>query len=75
MSSSLASPPGLPMPEIIADPPVAPLLSRCYRCYRRCFARCYPLFRPLLFRCFRDEKFSNFNLLTLIAFFRARIRL
>ena len=41
MSSPLASPPGLPMPEIIADPRVAPLLFRCYPLFR-------PLFRPLL---------------------------
>jgi hypothetical protein len=29
------------MPDIVADLPLAPLLSRCYR-------RCYPLLPPLL---------------------------
>jgi hypothetical protein len=40
MSVSLASPPGLPMPEIVADLPLAPLLSAVIRCY--------PLLPPLL---------------------------
>jgi hypothetical protein len=64
MSDSLTSPPNLSMPDIIADLPAAPLLSRCLR-------RCYPLFAPLfapllpavspaviplLSRCFFDRK-------------------
>jgi hypothetical protein len=50
------------MPNIIADPPLAALVSRCFR-------RCYPLFPPLLFRCFQGHKSSNCNRLTLIYFF------
>ena len=44
MSGSIASPPGLPMPEIVADLPLAPLLCRCYPL----LSAVMPLFAPLL---------------------------